>query len=143
MSVRRAYLPGIYLHSSGRKRNPRNEHGGTTYMIRARTKHLNSFRSNVKLARSLWGAVPVAAVNRLRELTAKYRLSLAAGDLQLIEGRWYVTHAGLLRVAERRRCTGIRTSVDRRLSDSNSNRWVFKATAYTVAGPKGFVGYGD
>jgi hypothetical protein len=112
-------------------------------MIRARTKHLISFRSNVKLARSLWGAVPASAVSRLKELTAKYRLSVAAGDLQLIEGRWYVTHAGLLRVAERRRCTGIRTSVDRRLSDSNSNRWVFKATAYTVAGPKGFVGYGD
>jgi len=112
-------------------------------MIRARTKHLISFRSNVKLARSLWGAVPAAAISRLKELTAKFRLSVAAGDLQLIEGRWYVTHAGLLRVAERRRCTGIRTSVDRRLSDSNSNRWVFKATAYTVAGPKGFVGYGD
>lgn len=54
-----------------------------------------------------------------------------------------MTHAGLLRIAERRRCTGIRTSVDRRLSESSSNRWVFKATAYTAAGPKGFVGYGD
>jgi len=112
-------------------------------MIRARYKLSTPVRSNLKLARSLWGALPIAAVKQLKELTAKFRLSVAAGDLQLLEGRWYVTHAGLLRIAQRRRCTGIRTSVDRRLSDSNSNRWVFKATAYTAAGPKGFVGYGD
>ncbi len=112
-------------------------------MIRAGYKHSIPVRSNLKLARSLWGTLPIAAVKQLKELTAKFRLSVAAGDLQLLEGRWYVTHAGLLRIAQRRRCTGIRTSVDRRLSDSNSNRWVFKATAYTAAGPKGFVGYGD
>jgi len=79
----------------------------------------------------------------LKELTTKFRLSIAAGDLQLFDGRWYVTHAGLLRIAERRRCAGIRTFVDHRLSDGNSNRWVFKATAFTSASPKGFVGYGD
>ena len=112
-------------------------------MIRAGYKHSIPVRSNLKLARSLWGALPIAAVKQLKELTAKFRLSVAAGDLQLLDGRWYVTHSGLLRIAQRRRCTGIRTSVDRRLSDSNSNRWVFKATAYTAAGPKGFVGYGD
>jgi hypothetical protein len=106
-------------------------------------KHSISLRSNVKLARSLWGILSIAAVKHLKELTAKYRLSVAAGDLQLLEGRWYVTHAGLLRIAQRRRCTGIRASVDRHLSDTNSNRWVFKATAYTPSGPKGFVGYGD
>jgi hypothetical protein len=100
-------------------------------------------KSNVKLARSLWGVLSIAAIKHLKELTAKHRLSVAAGDLQLLEGRWYVTHAGLLRIAQRRRCTGIRASVDRRLSDTNSNRWVFKATAYTASGPKGFVGYGD
>ena len=112
-------------------------------MIRAGYKHSTPIRSNLKLAQSLWGVLPIAAVKQLKELTAKFRLSVAAGDLQLLDGRWYVTHAGLLRIAQRRRCTGIRTSIDRRLSDSNSNRWVFKATAYTVAGPKGFVGYGD
>jgi hypothetical protein len=80
---------------------------------------------------------------QLSELTKRYRFSVAAGDLLLFNGRWYVTHAGLLRIAERRRCTGIRTSAERHLSDSNSNRWVFKATVYRRFAPKGFVGYGD
>jgi len=61
----------------------------------------------------------------------------------LLENRWYITHAGLLRIAERRRCDGIRTSVDRRLSDSGVCRWVFKATVYKSLCSKGFVGYGD
>ena len=100
-------------------------------MVSAGKKHLIVVRSNVRLARTLWGHLSTTVVKHLRELTTKYRLSVAAGDLQLLHGRWYVTHAGLLRIAERRRCTGIRTSVDRRLSDTNSNRWVFKATAYT------------
>ena len=100
-------------------------------------------RSNMKMAQSLWGKVSMIALKHLDELTRKHRFSVAAGDLLFLEGRWYVTHAGLLRVAERRRCTGIRTSVDSHLSVSNSNRWVFKATVYTRSAPKGFVGYGD
>src|SRR5262249_10246920 len=56
---------------------------------------------------------------------------------------WYVTHAGLLRLASRRRCDGIRTALQQRLSDPVANRWVFKATVYKSPGSKGFVGYGD
>jgi hypothetical protein len=100
-------------------------------------------RSNLKLARSLWGAISAAGVQRLKELTGQYRLSIAAGDLQYFGGSWYVTHAGLLRISECRGCSGIRTVVDRRLSDPVSGRWVFKATVYKNAGSKGFVGYGD
>ncbi len=104
---------------------------------------MNRSFSNLKLARSLWGALSLSARRELVELTHKYRLSVAAGDIRLLEGRWYVTHAGLLRIAERRRCDGIRTSVDRRLSDSGSSRWIFKAVVYKFPGSKGFVGYGD
>jgi len=35
--------------------------------------------------------------------------SQSRGDLQLLDGRWYVTHAGLLQLASRRGCRGIRT----------------------------------
>ena len=104
---------------------------------------LEPLRSNVRLAQSLWGKLSRVALKQLSELTRKYRFSLAAGDLQFFDGRWYVTHAGLLRIAQRRRCTGIRTSVESHLSDSNSSRWVFKATVYRRSAPKGFVGYGD
>jgi hypothetical protein len=104
---------------------------------------LNSFRSNARLARATWGGLSKTAVYRLKELTKKFGLSVALGDVLLLENRWYITHAGLLRIAERRRCDRIRTSVDRRLSDPGVCRWVFKATVYKSPISKGFVGYGD
>jgi hypothetical protein len=101
------------------------------------------FRSNMALARSLWGLLPKTAAERLRELTAEYGFSIAAGDLKLLDGVWYVTHAGLLCLSSRRRCFGIRTNAVNQLSDAVANRWVFKATVYKAPRSKGFVGYGD
>ena len=106
-------------------------------------RNVVSFRSNVRLARHLWGEPSHMALHGLRELTARYSLSVAEGDLGFLEGRWYVTHAGLLHIARRRRCAGIKTSVERHLSDPNSRRWVCKAVAYKHTGSKGFSGYGD
>jgi len=105
-------------------------------------KRTNSFRANVKIACSLWGALPTATYSRLEDLTTKYGFSVAAGDLQLLDGVWYVTHAGLLRLSFRRNCAGIRTTILHDLSDAAARRWIFKATAYRSA-HKGFVGYGD
>jgi hypothetical protein len=79
----------------------------------------------------------------LAELTQAHGLSVAAGHLQLLDGRWYITHAGLLQVAYRNRCAGIRATLQVRFSDPVANRWVFKATAYKKSDSKGFVGYGD
>ena len=42
-----------------------------------------------------------------------------------------------------RGCSGIRTAVEKQLSDPAAGRWVFKATVYESAGSRGFVGYGD
>jgi len=106
-------------------------------------RNVVSFRSNVRLARQLWGEPSRMALHGLRNLTARYSLSVAEGDLQFLEGRWYVTHAGLLHIAERRQCAGIRISVDRHLSDPNSRRWVCKAVVYKRSGTKGFTAYGD
>jgi hypothetical protein len=89
------------------------------------------------------GCSPNGCSRASEGVTEKYGFSVAAGDLQLLDGRWYVTSAGLLQVAQRRRCAGIRTAVDRQLSDRNSNRWIFKATVYKAPGSKAFVGYGD
>jgi hypothetical protein len=93
-------------------------------------RNVVSFRSNAKLARQLWGEPSRVALRGLRELTARYSLSVAGGDLQFLEGRWYVTHAGLLRTAQRRRCHGIQTSLQKDVSDPIASRWVFKATVY-------------
>jgi len=102
----------------------------------------DSVRTNVSLARTTWGDLPRTALYGLRKLVTVFGLSVALGDIQLIDGRWYVTHSGLIRLASRRRCRGISTTAVIRLCDSATNRWVFKATVYK-SGTKGFVGYGD
>ena len=101
------------------------------------------YRSNIHFARTLWDSVPKPAVARLKALSKQYSLSLAHGDMQLLDGVWYVTHSGLIGIATRRRCLGITTSVAERLSDPASSRWVFKATIYKSVGSRGFIGYGD
>jgi hypothetical protein len=106
-------------------------------------KQTAAFRSNLRLARAMWGEPSDVAQRGLKELTAKHLLSVAAGDLQFLEGRWYVTHTGLLGISERLRCSGIRTVVEKTLSDPASCRWVFKATVYKTLRSRGFVGYGD
>ena len=102
----------------------------------------DSVRTNVSLARTTWGDLTRTALYGLRKLVTLFGLSVASGDIQLIDGRWYVTHSGLIRLASRRRCRGISTTAVIRLCDSATNRWVFKATVYK-SGPRGFVGYGD
>jgi len=102
-----------------------------------------SFRSNRRLAKATWGDLSATALRSLKELTGTHTLSIAAGDLQLLDGRWYVTHGGLLRISERRRCVGIRTTIEEKLSDAALGRWVFKATVYKSPRSRGFVGYGD
>ncbi len=100
-------------------------------------------RENTDLAQTTWGELSSTLLQGLEELTERFRLSVALGDLQQIEGRWYVTHAGLLRVAQRRRCHAIRTSLQKDVSDPIAGRWVFKATVYKRSSSRGFVGYGD
>jgi hypothetical protein len=102
-----------------------------------------AFRANAKLARVLWGKPSKIAMHGLKALTVRYSVSVAAGDIQLIDGRWYVTHGGLLRIAQRNRCSGMRTAVEKGLSDPASSRWVFRATVYKSPRSRGFVGYGD
>jgi hypothetical protein len=103
----------------------------------------NTFRQNARRARAAWGELSKNKLEQLKDLTNRYALSVVAGDLQMLDGRWYVTHAGLLRIAERARCSGIRTSLQRPFSEPATNRWVFKATVYKTAKSQGFVGYGD
>jgi hypothetical protein len=99
--------------------------------------------SNCRLARRIWGKLPPNALNRLKDLTNRHRLSVASGDLLLIGGQWYVTHTGLLGLATRKRCIGIRVSPEKNFCDPVAGRWTFRATVYKTDKSKGFVGYGD
>ncbi len=103
----------------------------------------NLVRQNLRLVKQLYPGLPRQGLTALTELTRTLRLGISRGELLCIEGKWYVTHAGLLRIALRRRCVGIRTVLQERLCDPSAGRWVFKATVYKSAGSKGFVGYGD
>jgi hypothetical protein len=105
--------------------------------------HCNIFLSNSKLARATWGGLSRGAIRTLRALTEEYGLLVSTGDLQFLDGRWYVTHAGLLRIARSRKCCGIRSALVSRLSDPSANRWIFRATVYKSLRSRGFVGYGD
>ena len=102
-----------------------------------------AWRANARWARSIWGRLSSTTFDTLRQLTKRLGLSVAAGDLQLLENRLYVTHSGLLHIAQRRRCFGIKTAIEDRFSDPLANRWVFKATVYKSPSSRGFVGYGD
>jgi hypothetical protein len=104
----------------------------------------SGFRRNLALAKRLWsGQIYREQQRALRSLSENYGLSVAAGDLQLLESRWYVTHTGLIRLAQRRGCSGISVNLMTEFCDSVSSRWVFKATVYRSSSSRGFVGYGD
>jgi hypothetical protein len=105
-------------------------------------KHL--LASNIRFVkRTLPEAMSDSLIAGLRELTCKLSLSLQSGDLVLINGRWYVTHSGLVRLAKRCRCSGIQVEQVRELCDSSKSRYAFRATVYRSSKCRGFVGYGD
>ena len=100
--------------------------------------------SNRRLAKQLWReGIEQRHFRALRDLTEAFGFSIARGDIQLLNGNWYVTHSGLLRLAYRYRCSGIRVQPIREYCNSGASRWVFKATVYMSPSSKGFVGYGD
>ena len=106
-------------------------------------KDLLLLRQNLRLARSKWGNLGVALEQALAAWSDELRISIRNGDLIVIDGRWYVTHSGLLRLARRKRCSGIHVEAVDSLCDSAANRFVLKATVFPSKGSSGFVGYGD
>ncbi len=102
-----------------------------------------SIRQDVKFAKSKWSDLNKPLLESLITMLRRHRLSLAGGDLLLMDGRWYVTHSGLLRIAAVEHCQGMRVQPVKDFCDNNSSRYAFRATIYTSPTCKGFVGYGD
>jgi hypothetical protein len=99
---------------------------------------------NVRYAKANWSSsLSPVDLRILRELTTTFAFSVPLGDLRLLEGKWYVTHTGLLRLANRRRCRGIQVEPVQPFCDPSALRWVFKATVFKSNGGKTFVGHGD
>jgi hypothetical protein len=108
------------------------------------TKQSRGLSFEIRFAKSLWGqGISRTLLKQLKELVEEIGVSVAAGDVQILDGRWYVTHSGLLRLARRKRCVGIKTAAISQLSDRASCQYTFRATVYTSRTCKGFFGYGD
>ena len=104
---------------------------------------VNLVRQNLRLVKKLYPDLMQDDLRHLRELTQAHLLSVSQGEISCIDGKWYVTHAGLLHIALRARCFGIRATLQERQSDPIASRWVFRATVFKSPRSKGFVGYGD
>jgi hypothetical protein len=96
-----------------------------------------------KFAKLLCGDFPESALLPLKELLERHNISVVNGDVKYLGGGWYITHSGLIRLAERRHCTGIHTRPVMESCDPANSRWVFTATVFKSRACKGFVGYGD
>src|SRR5438105_15557103 len=87
-------------------------------------------RLQTGLIRMRWGNLSNLTMKNLRELLRQYRFSVTLGDLLHLNDSWYVTHAGLLRLAVRRHCAGISVEAVKDFCDPANNRWIFQAIVY-------------
>ena len=112
-------------------------------MLEPAMKRRSASSADIRLAGALWGDLNQYALSALKRLLQDHHFSIAAGDVIYLEGRWYVTHTGLLSLARRKRCCGINVRPLRAFCDPQSSRWAFVATVYKSRACKGFVGHGD
>jgi hypothetical protein len=112
--------------------------------MKAKCPNEQKANENVRFAKKfIHSDLSPTLFQQLRELARNFGLSLRSSDILLLDGRWYVTHTGLIRLATRRRCRGIEVQPIPEFSDALNRRYAFKATVHkSVQGP-GFVGYGD
>jgi hypothetical protein len=103
----------------------------------------HNFAREVRIAKSLYGRLSKHALTSLEELYRRHKISIVNGDVKYLNDGWYVTHSGLVRLAERHRCAGIDARPVLKSCEPATSRWVFRATVYKSKTCKGFVGYGD
>src|ERR1700690_4613612 len=102
-----------------------------------------AFRLNKRFAEHIWGRLSPPLLASLRDLTSTYGLSVGRGDIICLDGRWYVTHSGLLRLSSRRHCTGIHVELVPNFCNPSNGRWTCKATVFRSGQCQGYVGFGD
>ncbi len=99
---------------------------------------------NRQHARTRWGSqLNRVHLSTLRGLSIQFGFSIATGDVMLLEGGWYVTHTGLIRLAQHKRCAGIHVRPVPEFSNPSTQQWAFEATVYKSRTCRGFVGFGD
>src|SRR5208283_3325507 len=106
-------------------------------------KRKNGLQQELKVAKARWGAIGKPLREGLVGILKQHRLSIVQGDLLLLDGRWYVTHSGLLKIAFRKHCHGMQVHPVKEFCDRASSSFTFRAIVYTSPSCKGFIGYGD
>src|SRR4051794_21814611 len=100
----------------------------TTYTLKYARKDMKkttNARQNFRWARKLWGDIAPLGWVVLRELTELYEFSVTMGDLLYLNGSWYVTHVGLVRLAQRKACAGIQVQPVPAFCDIVTCKWAF------------------
>jgi hypothetical protein len=101
-------------------------------------------QQELNAAKRIWPhGVRALMSKQLESLIKKHGFSVSKGDLQMLKGRWYVTHTGLLGLAYRKHCCGVHTRAIPEFCEAATSRWAFKAIVYKSRTCKGFDGYGD
>ena len=100
-------------------------------------------RRNLRASRRRWGVNVQSKLANLKEITHRFQLSVDAGHLTLVDGNWYVTHFGLLAIAQREGCYGIDSTPVESFCDPIAARWAFRAVVFKSNVCRGFAGYGD
>src|SRR3979411_2282067 len=104
----------------------------------------NLYTRNLKAARRTWGPyLEEFLAKTLKNLSDELSLDVTSGDLLLLNDHWYVTHTGLLRLARRKRCSGINVEAVDVLCNPSASKYVCKAIVYCSKSCSGFAGYGD
>ncbi|HEX6503905.1 MAG TPA: hypothetical protein VF011_11685 [Terriglobales bacterium] len=109
-----------------------------------KTRTTKLLRENIAAARKALGEIfGPGERTRLAELTRDFQFSVKGGDLLVLDGHWYATHTGLIRLARRKKCRGIHVETVDTFCDSRAKRFVIKATVFPSPNSLGFTGYGD
>src|ERR1700674_3539603 len=114
-----------------------------TTMTKCKAGDRKLLHQNLRAAKRQYPDLPEQQISILRDLTATLHLAIFRGELLFLGGKWYVSHSGLLRIAQRRRCVGIHSKPVGDFCDPHTQRWSFEATVYKTKTCRGFIGYGD
>src|SRR5258708_9367687 len=103
----------------------------------------DNFARESMFAKLLYRDLTKPVLRDLKDLIQRHQISVANGDVKYLDGGWYVTHSGLVRLADRRHCAGIHSYPVLKSSNPVTSRWVFRATVFKSRTCKDFVCYGD
>src|ERR1039458_4699407 len=85
-------------------------------------RKVDLYSRNLRLARTIFSVGKQKILLESLEHLSAMHFEIGSGDLVLLNNYWYVTHTGLLRMAKRKRCSGMEVEAVVNLCDSDWRR---------------------